>query len=138
MTIGTGGILGTPLGTDTVSIGVRVTVGTQSATKSLLLMIEGAPLRIVTTSIAFNLPDLRFTTSIPGSQTLSAAGGTGVYTWSVLSRGILPTGTSLNPLTGVISGNVTAAGSPILSIRVSDGQATFDSSVSVVYFCCFF
>ncbi len=137
LTIGTGGILGTPLGTDTVSIGVRVTVGTQSATKSLLLMIEGAPLRIVTTSIAFNLPDLRFTTSIPGSQTLSAAGGTGVYTWSVLS-GNLPTGTSLNPLTGVISGNVTAAGSPILSIRVSDGQATFDSSVSVVYFCCFF
>jgi uncharacterized protein (TIGR03437 family) len=38
------------------------------------------------------------------SQTLAATGGTGIYTWSLVSGLFLPPGLSLNPNTGVISG----------------------------------
>jgi len=65
-------------------------------------------------------------TSLPGatlqtaySASLRAAGGTTPRTWSVTS-GTLPSGLSLNPNTGTISGTPTAAGTSIFTISVTD------------------
>ncbi|HEY3837554.1 MAG TPA: putative Ig domain-containing protein [Bryobacteraceae bacterium] len=52
------------------------------------------------------------------SQTLTAAGGTGPYTWSVVS-GKLPAGMSLSA-GGVISGTATAAGTATFTVQVAD------------------
>jgi sugar lactone lactonase YvrE len=53
------------------------------------------------------------------SQTLTAGGGYGPYTWA-LASGSLPAGLRLNPTTGVISGTPTAAGTTSFSVRVTD------------------
>jgi sugar lactone lactonase YvrE len=53
------------------------------------------------------------------SQTLTAGGGFGPYTWAVAS-GSLPTGLRLDPATGVISGTPTAVGTTSLSVRATD------------------
>src|SRR5439155_12822572 len=56
----------------------------------------------------------------PYSDTLSATGGSGSYTWSI-SSGSLPAGLGLNPSTGAITGTVTAtAGSYPFTARVTD------------------
>jgi outer membrane protein assembly factor BamB len=55
---------------------------------------------------------------LPYADTLTATGGTSPYAWSVVS-GTLPSGVSLTS-SGVLSGTPTAAGSPRLTIRVTD------------------
>ena len=57
----------------------------------------------------------------PYSATLTAAGGTAPYTYSV-SSGSLPAGLSLNTATGVLSGTATVAGSFTFSLRASDSS----------------
>lgn len=58
---------------------------------------------------------------IPYNQTVSASGGTAPYTYSV-SSGALPTGLSLNPTTGVISGTPMAAGPFSFIITATDAN----------------
>jgi hypothetical protein len=53
------------------------------------------------------------------SQTLSAAGGAGSYTYTV-SSGTLPAGLSLNSATGALSGTPTSSATSVFSIRASD------------------
>jgi hypothetical protein len=53
------------------------------------------------------------------SQALAATGGTGAYTWSVIS-GRLPAGLSLNTSTGVISGTPAVVTSSIVTFQVTD------------------
>jgi tetratricopeptide (TPR) repeat protein len=74
-------------------------------------------------------------TSLPGavlqtpySASLRAAGGSGTRTWSVTS-GTLPSGLSLNPATGIISGTPSAAGTSNFTVSVAD-SATPPRSVS--------
>ena len=55
------------------------------------------------------------------SQALTAAGGSGTYTWAVFA-GSLPGGLTLNAATGVISGQPTNTGTPKFEIRVTDGN----------------
>jgi len=73
------------------------------------------------------------TTSLPNgvagaaySQTLSAAGGTTPYTWS-LTSGTLPAGLTLNASTGVISGTPTAAGTANFTVQVTDASNGTDN-----------
>jgi len=54
------------------------------------------------------------------SQTLSAAGGSGPYTWSVVG-GTLPNGLRLTP-TGVLSGTPQAPGNAAFRLRVTDAR----------------
>jgi Putative Ig domain len=60
------------------------------------------------------------------SETISAQGGTSPYTFSLLS-GALPTGTSLNSSTGVISGTLSATGAFAFTIKATDSLGAFGS-----------
>jgi hypothetical protein len=55
------------------------------------------------------------------SETINAQGGTSPYTFAVTS-GALPTGTTLNPSSGVISGTPSAAGTFTFTITVTDSS----------------
>ena len=57
----------------------------------------------------------------PYSQTLTAAGGTLPYSWSI-AAGSLPGGLELFSTTGVISGNPSTSGTFNFTVRVSDGR----------------
>ncbi len=72
-----------------------------------------APLQITTLSLAGG------THSVAYSQTLHATGGVGQYTWSKVS-GTIPPGLSLAPLTGIISGTPSLAGSYYFEMLVTD------------------
>jgi hypothetical protein len=53
------------------------------------------------------------------SQTLTALGGTGTYTWSI-SAGTLPAGLTLTPATGLISGQPTTSTAANFTIQAAD------------------
>jgi hypothetical protein len=59
--------------------------------------------------------------NIAYSQTLTATGGSGTYTWSV-TGGTLPVGLSLASSTGVISGLPTTAGTSSVTFQVTDSH----------------
>ncbi len=66
------------------------------------------------------------TTSLPGgaynvpySATVTATGGTGSYTWSIISGG-LPPGLQLNSATGAITGTPTSVGTSSFAVQVND------------------
>jgi len=61
------------------------------------------------------------TVGTPYSQTVSGAGGTGPYTFTV-SSGALPTGLTLNTTTGVISGTPTGGGTFPFTITATDAN----------------
>lgn len=87
---------------------------------------------------AGNVPPTVVTTSLPNggtstpySASLGVAGGTGPYTWSVVT-GALPAGLTLAPATGVISGTPSTAGTSTLSVRVTDAKGlTASASYSI-------
>jgi len=103
--------------------------------KKLLLVIAALALVIPLVGCG---PKLAITTaSVPGgtageayTATLGASGGTGEYTWSVIS-GALPDGLSLSSA-GVISGTPTAAGTFAFTVKVSDGKTTLTQGLSIV------
>ena len=78
------------------------------------------------------------TTSLPGgtqnaayTATLAATGGSGAYTWSIIS-GSLPAGLTLNVSTGVISGTPTGAGTSNFTVQVKDANnSTATQSLSI-------
>ena len=121
-----GAITGTPTTTGTSGFTVKVTGnnGTK-ATASLSITINSAP--TITTA---SLPDGEV--RVAYSQILAANGGTGPYTWSVIS-GSLPAGLSLDSSTGAITGTPTADGTDNFTIKVADsvgGTATESLSIS--------
>jgi len=70
----------------------------------------------------------------PYSFTLTAAGGTTPYTWSI-SSGSLPAGLTLNTSTGVVSGTPTLAGTSNFTAKVTDAKgktATFATSITIL------
>ncbi len=74
------------------------------------------------------------TTALPSAaqgtaydQTLSATGGTPALTWSV-TAGSLPSGLTLSPSTGAITGTPTASGTFSFSVKVSDSGSPVQSA----------
>jgi hypothetical protein len=118
---GSGIISGTPTAIGPSSFTVAVT---DSATPSpdttsvdlTLNVDEGLPLAIPPST----LPDA--VQGFPYTQAVAAVGGTAPYTWSV-SSGALPTGLSLDPNTGIISGTPTGARSSTFTIEATDSTS---------------
>lgn len=106
-----------------VTLGDSTTPTPFVVSKNLTLTVNpasGGP-QITTAS---PLPQATVNRTYP-TTTLTAAGGTTPYIWSVESGSTLPAGLTLNATTGEISGVPTTAGAHTFSVRVTDGAALF-------------
>ncbi len=86
-----------------------------TGTQSFTLLIN-PPLTFTNTSL------LSGVINVPYTETLAAAGGFGGYVWSI-QTGTLPTGLTLAPSTGIISGTPTASGSSTVTFTVTDSSS---------------
>lgn len=119
LTLASGGVLsGTPTTVQTV---VLIVVATDAngctGTVTPVLAIQAAPPVVITLSPAV-LPG--GTVGTPYSQSMSASGGTGSYTFTLLA-GTLPAGLTLNSA-GLVSGTPTAAITAPLTIQATDAH----------------
>jgi len=124
-----GSISGTPTasGTSTFTVTVHDSLSNTANSGSLSIAISSG-LTILTTS----LPNGTVGTAY--SQTMTAAGGTTPYTWSI-SAGILPPGLTLNTATGAITGTPSVAGDVSFTAEVTDSAsntATQNLKITVV------
>ena len=111
----TGLLSGTPTTAGGYAFTVKVTDTTGgSATQAATVTIVAAP------SLANPAPPSG-QAAVAYSDTLSVTGGTGPYTWAV-SSGSLPSGLTLTPSTGVLSGTPTAAGLYTFTVKVTDAN----------------
>ena len=92
-----------------------------SATQSLTLTVNAVP--NITTTTAATATD----TQTSYSQPVAITGGTAPFAWSI-SSGSLPTGLSINPSTGTISGSVGAsATTQTFTVLVTDAYGVSDT-----------
>ena len=129
LTLSSAGVLaGTPTTAGSYPFSVNVVDQNNGIATASITLVVGAGL-----SLTFGTP--------PGgvvgtayTDTLTAAGGTAPYTWSV-SAGTLPAGITLNASTGVLAGTPTAGGTASFTIMVTDAAArtaTFATSIVVL------
>jgi len=123
-----GTISGTPSasGTQNVTIGVANSAGSDSKVVSLTLNPAppaGSPV-ITSVTAATGKTGTSFTFQITASNITSAA--------TVATSG-LPSGLSVNAVTGLISGTVTADGSFQVSLTLTDGSASATSSLQLTF-----
>ena len=112
-----GDITGTPTAAGTFNFTVQVTDDAgNTGTRAYSVTI--APGAVLTVNPA-TLPNGTNGTSY-GTQTITATGGTGTYTNFAVTAGALPTGLSLNPTTGAITGTPSAAGTFNFDVTVTD------------------
>ena len=83
---------------------------------------QAAPLSISTQTLPQATSGIAYTT------TLSPAGGTSDFKWTLSSRGALPTTMTLSA-TGVLSGSVSAGGTYAFTAQVSDASKATASKV---------
>jgi hypothetical protein len=122
LTLDSSGSIGVlPNTAGTYSFTVQATSGGKTGSRDLSITVLSA-VKITTTS----LPDGKV--NVVYSQTLSASGGSGPYTWST-TVGTLPEGLSLNSSTGVISGTPTTSGYYAIAVTVTDSLEGTSSDV---------
>ncbi|MEO7859069.1 MAG: putative Ig domain-containing protein, partial [Nitrospirales bacterium] len=117
LTLSPNGIIsGTPTVTSIATHTFTLTDATSLAVeKPLQMSIRAIPLSITTTSLPQGTANQSY------NETLTATGGTGVYAWRLAgSSPVLPTGLTLNPSTGLISGIPTGTSSLNLTFTVTD------------------
>ena len=109
-----GAITGTPTVEETTSFTVRATDANGCVKDRAYTLAMDCPSITMSPSV-LTKGDI----GQPFSNTISASGGTGPYTYSV-SSGSLPTGVSLNGASGEISGTPSVAGLFSVTIRATD------------------
>jgi hypothetical protein len=97
-----------------VSVAGATSTGAAFASRNTASLTVNASVSITTSA-----PLPKGTVNANYSQTLTATGGSGQYTWAV-TAGALPGGLTLNSATGVISGEPTTSGASHFEIKVSD------------------
>ncbi|MFC1660074.1 putative Ig domain-containing protein [Gemmatimonadota bacterium] len=121
---GTGVISGTPTTAGTSNFTVQVASAGQTDTQALSITINWPPVTVTTAS----LPGGQVATAY--SQTLTATGGDGTYTWD-LAAGSLPPGLSLVAGTGVISGTPTTDGTYNFTARATSAGLQGTKALSI-------
>ncbi len=121
-----GGIRGTPTVTSNDTHIFTLTDTTSlTVEKSLQLSINAIPLSITTNSLPVGTANQNY------DATLTASGGTGAYTWGLAaSSPDLPTGLTLNPSTGEISGIPTGTSNNNYTFTVTDETPPTPQTVS--------
>ncbi|MBC8413589.1 putative Ig domain-containing protein, partial [bacterium] len=110
-------IFGTPSVDGSFNFTVTVTdAESRTSSKSFAITINPNDPEINTAVMHYSSVGLSYTAN------LAASGGTGSYTWLIFS-GALPTGLSLNPATGVISGTPTIAGTYAFTVQITDSSS---------------
>lgn len=129
----TGEITGQPTTSGPSTFTVQATDGStptaQTATGTITITVTAATAALAT--VATTLPGASMGDTY--DQTLASTGGTGPVSWSVES-GNLPTGLSLDPATGEITGIASEAGTFAFSALVQDAAAhtaTEDLSITI-------
>ena len=119
-----GVITGTPTTVGSYFFNVKVVSGSQLAAKADTIVINPTPPVVITTlQLAGGL------VGTASSQTLTATGGTNVYTWSVAS-GSLPLGMSLSS-SGMLSGTPTAVGTSAFTVQAASGSLTATQALTM-------
>ena len=115
----TGVISGTPDTQGTFSFLVRVTDSTATSAQQVFRISVAAPPLIFST---YSLPDAKENAAYIAA--LSVSGGAAPYTWSIVN-GSLPSGLTIDTITGTISGIPArgTTGTSSFSIRLSDSSA---------------
>jgi uncharacterized protein YhjY with autotransporter beta-barrel domain len=124
----TGAIAGTPTHVGTASFTVSATDGSLTGTRSYSVAIAGVSLTVSPATLAAG------TAGVAYSDTVTATGGSGTYTYAV-TAGSLPTGLTLDGTTGAISGTPTAGGTFACTIRATDsagnvGTRAYSTSIA--------
>jgi hypothetical protein len=115
----TGVLSGTPTVSGSFSLYITVRDSgnpQQSYSKALPLTVAAAASALSITTTTLN-PSTATVGTTYTAQALTAAGGTTPYTWSVSGQ---PSGVTINPSTGVLSGTPTAYGTFNLTVTVRD------------------
>ncbi|WP_162249707.1 Ig domain-containing protein [Ensifer sp. Root31] len=122
----TGAINGTPTagGFGTANFAVTATAATSGSATANYTIVIGAPPVVVTPATTALMAG---TVGSAYSQTISASGGVGAFTY-VVSSGALPDGLTLNASTGAISGTPTAGAFGTANFTVTATAATAGSA----------
>lgn len=118
LTLSTDGrVTGTPsnAGDYTFGVLIRDSAGFASNAAVSVVVTPAAGLRILTASLPGGA------TGVAYNQTLTATGGRAPYNW-VVASGQVPNGITLNPTSGVLSGNPTLQGTGFFVVRVADSN----------------
>lgn len=129
LTVTTGGVVrGTPTTPGNFGLTVRAFDGFTTSNASLTLIVAGFDAGVGTLAVqTVDLPDA--TAGQQYASILTATGGNGVYTWSVISDG--GSGLTLNGNTGLLSGVAPAAGIYTLLIEVASGGVTVPQQLNL-------
>lgn len=127
LTLGTDGVIsGVPKAPGTSTMRVKVISSTGGTWEQPLTLTVGAnPVSIATTALGGGTPGIAYNAPI------SAVGGTSPYGWT-LTSGSLPSGLSLNPTTGVISGTPTAVETRTFTLNVRDASGQNDTQTLTI------
>ncbi|NJD08994.1 MAG: autotransporter outer membrane beta-barrel domain-containing protein, partial [Gemmatimonadetes bacterium] len=122
---GGGVISGTPTTQGTSTFTVQVTSGNRTASKDLTITVQPPTVTITTTTLAAGV------VGDPYSQQLTATGGAGTVTWSLVSGSSLPPGLTLSS-TGLITGTPGTQGTSTFTVRATSGAQEATRALSIV------
>ena len=108
-----------------ISVGVTTISATLSGVVGATTLTVTAPLVITTTSLPAGALNVAYT------GTLTAAHGTSPYFW-LISNGFLPSGLTLNPGSGLISGTPTASGIFSFTAQVMDSGSPAQTATQLL------